>query len=95
MMSKTFAAVLLVTSMMALATVAHGMSGGFSGGGGAIGRNQGPGTGRPMLMAGICLCITIILIITAGGATVIDTAGKLRPQASVSSASQPWRKAFD
>jgi hypothetical protein len=46
-----------------------------------------------MLTAGICLCITIIVIITAGGATAIDTAGKLRPpQASVSSANQPWRK---
>jgi hypothetical protein len=42
MMSKTFAAVLLVTSMMALATVAHGMSGGFSGGGG--GNWPQPGT---------------------------------------------------
>jgi hypothetical protein len=63
---------------------------------GAMCRNQGPGTGRPMLMAGICLCITIIVIITAGGATAIDTAGKLRPKASISSASQPWRKAaFD
>jgi hypothetical protein len=41
-----------------------------------------------MLMAGICLCI----IITAGGATAIDTAGKLRPsQASVSPANQLWR----
>jgi hypothetical protein len=50
-----------------------------------------------MLKAGICLCITIIVIITAGGATAIDTAGKLPPsQASVSSANQPWRKvAFD
>ena len=47
---------------------------------GAMCRNQGPGTGGPMLMAGICLCITIIVIITAGGATAIDTAGKLRPQ---------------
>ena len=64
---------------------------------GPIGRNRGPGTGRPMLKAGICLCITIIVIITAGGATAINTAGKLRPsQASVSSANQPWRKvAFD
>jgi len=63
----------------------------------SLGRNRGPGTGRPMLKAGICLCITIIVIITAGGATAIDTAGKLRPsQASVSSANQPWRKvAFD
>jgi hypothetical protein len=42
-----------------------------------------------MLKAGICLCITIIVIITAGGATAIDTARKLRPsQASVSSAIQ-------
>jgi hypothetical protein len=32
-----------------------------------------------MLKEGICLCITIIVIITAGGATAIDTAGKLRP----------------
>jgi hypothetical protein len=50
-----------------------------------------------MLKAGICLCTTIIVIITAGGATAIDTARKLRPsQASVSSANQPWRKvAFD
>jgi hypothetical protein len=35
-MSKTFAAVLLVTSMMALATVAHGKGGSFSGGGGNV-----------------------------------------------------------
>jgi hypothetical protein len=33
MISKTFATVLLVTSMMALATVAHGMGGGRGGGG--------------------------------------------------------------
>ena len=58
---------------------------------GAMCRNQEPGTGRPMLKAGICLCIMIIVIITAGGATAIDTAGKLRPsQASVSSANQGW-----
>ena len=64
---------------------------------GPIGRNRGPGTGRPMLKEGICLCITIIVIITAGGATAIDTAGKLRPSTGVPSrANQPWRKvAFD
>ena len=42
-----------------------------------IGRNPGLITGHPMVMAGICLCITVIVIITAGGDTAIDTAGKL------------------
>jgi hypothetical protein len=51
-----------------------------AGGRGGAGNVPQPGTWNwPMLKAGICLCITIIVIITAGGATAIDTAGKLRP----------------
>ena len=58
MISKTFATVLLVTSMVALATVAHGMGGGGGGGsgtgaarGGAAAGGGGSGAGGGGLTA--------------------------------------------